>query len=367
MRKCRYCDFYSRGNRFGEIDRWISLLENECTLELEELGHDRPPVRTVYFGGGTPSLLSTEQYRRLAEIVTARFDTSGLEEWTLECNPESFTKDKASAWLESGVNRLSFGIQSLEPSELSILGRSHSREDALRVLSNPILTRFHSVGGDIMYGLPGQSPSSADRTVREMVESGPITHVSAYELTISKNTTFGRHARLLPLPSDELVSDIADRIQLRLEEYGFIRYEVSNYAKPGFESRHNSGYWHHRPYLGIGPSAHSWIPPVRRAKISEISRYMEFLSRGELPLEFSERLDARDLAREMIFLGLRTAEGVNEEELYRRTGYRLRRDENEEVVDEFMRNGLLIHDPPFMRPSREGMSYADGMAVDCAP
>ncbi len=366
-KKCRYCDFYSCSERPERIDRWLSLVDTECSLELENLGYDRPSVQTVYFGGGTPSLLSSSQFTQLAETVRKRFDLGKLVEWTLECNPESFTEEKAHAWIANGVTRLSIGIQSLELAELRILGRPHSREEALRVLSNSILSGFDSIGADVMYSVPGQTPSTAVRTVRDIVENGPVQHVSAYELTIGENTPFGRHARLLPLPSEETASEITEAVQLRLEKYGFVRYEVSNYSLPGFESRHNRGYWHHRPYIGLGPSAHSWIPPVRSAKESNLSRYMEQLAQSTLPIAFSETLNSRDLAREMIFLRLRTVEGVLEDELYRRTGYRFRREDNRDMVDSFIRNGLLYHASPFWRPTRKGLQYADGMAVDCAP
>ena len=209
--KCRYCDFYSV--RYDPViaASYLCALSKEIDLcRKNGIINDRAELETVFFGGGTPSVLSVAELAALCRIIRNSFTLTPDCEWTIECNPESFTGEKTAALLEGGVTRLTFGFQSLIDRELRILGRLHSADRCRRLLADKSLTRFTSVGVDLMYGLPGQSFGALCETLDEIFESACIHHISAYELTIAEKTPFGRHRRILPLPAEEEMSRITE-------------------------------------------------------------------------------------------------------------------------------------------------------------
>ncbi len=288
VQKCRYCDFYSVSDTSDYIDSYIDALKKEWDLVTAKYHLEDTAIQTIYCGGGTPSLLSIEQWQLFTSQVIHPFPVAGGAEWTIECNPDSFTKQKGEAWLESGVNRITIGVQSLNKRELTALGRVHTAEDAMEVLSNPVLKQFTSVGIDVMYGIPGQDLDSLANTLRQILAYDIIAHLSAYELTIEESTPFGRHRRLLPLPSEDTILEMTQLILFESRKHGFEQYEVSNYSKPGFECKHNLAYWDHTPYIGLGTSAHSYINRQRYSNIKDVETYIQKLSTGGFPIDFIE-------------------------------------------------------------------------------
>ncbi len=358
-RKCRYCDFYSVAFDPARAGRFVASVIGEKQLVREHDGLRETALDTVYVGGGTPSVLSGRQWKRLVRGL----GIGAVLEWTLECNPESFDSVKARAWADAGVNRVSIGVQSLRERELALLGRRHCAERARCVLRDRALERFDTIGVDIMYGLPGQRVADVLETVEGVLAMPRVEHVSAYELTLSPHSPLGRHMRLLPLPGEEVVVEMYLAVETALTAAGFEHYEVSNYARPGHRSRHNCAYWRHEPYAGLGPGAHSYLPPVRRANVADVDEYMAAIERGRLPVGFSEELTRAALVGEALMLGLRTADGIDEARFEALTGEPLLRGERGRRLADFVSDGLLRRSGSRYVPTGDGMLRADALAA----
>ncbi len=329
----------------------------------KNLSLQKQMITSIYIGGGTPSLLDIAQWDRLSRVLFKKIDLSCVREWSVECNPESFTIKKARMYADSGVTRLTFGIQSLSPRELSICGRIHSAQKALDTINDPRLGDwFNSIGVDLMYSLPGQTPESLDHTLTQVLSVSSIKHLSAYELILYEHTPFGRHSRKLPLPSDEQSVAMYELIGHRCSERGMKQYEISNYALPGFESIHNKMYWSHKPYLGLGCSAHSYFHPRRWSNVSDVKTYISAISNQESAMDFEEQIGPYEMAREMIFLGLRTKDGIDADSLYGKTGVILDNDPRSGLLQHYLENGWLERRDSKWIPTSKGLLFSDKMA-----
>jgi oxygen-independent coproporphyrinogen III oxidase len=360
--KCRYCDFYSCIYDEHAADTYLEAVCLEWQMVKDKYALDGIPVATIYFGGGTPSILSLRQWQQINEGLVRKMTFTENCEWSIECNPESLSQEKASIWLDFGVNRISIGIQSLDDRELSILGRSHDAKTARYALHHA--SRFRDAGADIMYNIPGQTPGSVHATVAGILSVANIGHISAYELTVNEHTRFGRHRSVIPLPGDDAASLIEKTIRQDMASAGFVRYEVSNFAANGHRCRHNETYWKHKPYIGLGPSAHSYLPPSRFANVGSLDEYMSRLNRGELPLQFKEFIDGEKTAMEMIFLGLRTSDGIDERVFYEKTGAVFFTPERRIAMNSLIERNMLEYCPPYIRPTGKGMDFADAVALE---
>jgi oxygen-independent coproporphyrinogen-3 oxidase len=362
IRKCRYCDFYSVPYEESLANEFVSALISEWKLVREQYDLDSVPITSVFFGGGTPSLLSLVQWERIQKGIISTLNLSTYPEWTIECNPDSFSESHAKLWKEMGVTRLTFGIQSLNNNELKALGRPHSKEQAHAVLSVPILSEFTSIGVDIMYGLPGQTLATFDETLYTLCSIPVVKHVSAYELAIAKDTCFGRNQSLLSLPSEEIVCDMAALLFDRTGTFGFRRYEVSNFAKQGHECIHNKAYWSHGQYIGLGPAAHSFMDNKRFANIKNLGDYISSVKENKLPKQFTENITRENLLAEVLFLRLRTVEGIENQDFLDKTGEKFNDGKRTSVIDDLMKNGIMVHEDGFWRLTEKGMFVADGVA-----
>ena len=363
-KKCRYCDFYSVKTDASLIKQYLKALSHEIDHYRDHPLVTAAPVRTIFFGGGTPTVLSAEDLAELCSLIRSRFSLAPNVEWTIECNPESFTSEKAGILQDHGVTRLTFGIQSLDDHELTLLGRIHSAERCVEVLGDPVLSRFSSVGVDIIYGIPGQTVATLDYTLDILTVLPHIRHVSAYELNIADGTVFGRHRSLLPMPVDETMVEMTQHLWKRLADTEFEQYEVSNFAKPAHRCLHNEAYWDHQPYLGLGCSAHSYLHPERWGNVRDVSQYCTMISAGEIPREFTETIDTNKLAMEMLFLGLRRTDGVNEDHFKANCGSLFECFVDYQKLEYYLQKGLIRYNKPFWQPTAEGMLMADGMARD---
>lgn len=303
--RCIYCDFYSTTGRNR------SLFVQRILEELSSYGHQPSSFNlqpsTIYIGGGTPSQLSTEELNLLIDGLRARLDLSHVTEFTIEMNPEDVTADYVKA-LPNEINRVSMGVQSFVESELRMLRRRHNAQrpaEAIRLLREK---GIENISIDLMYGLPGQTLESFDYSISQALSLG-TQHISAYCLSVEEGTDLHRKVEsgeLLPA-DDDLCNKMNARLRERLHEAGFIQYEISNYALPGFESRHNSSYWDGTPYLGLGPGAHSYDgAQTRWWNAPDLSAYLE----GNIQRD-SETLSDNDSYNERIMLSLRTRMGVN--------------------------------------------------------
>jgi oxygen-independent coproporphyrinogen-3 oxidase len=274
--KCPYCDFNTYARIESLMPSYVAALQAEIRLWGDLLGH--PAAHTVFFGGGTPSYLPSEDIEAVMSAVRAAFPLEPDAEVTLEANPGDFNGSKLESYLESGINRLSIGVQSLDDRLLKLLGRRHSSAQALEAYRMAVNAGFGNVSIDLMYGLPHQAADDWRRTVDSAVELSP-SHISMYCLTLEGGTPMEQWVKLgqMPDPDPDLAADMYMMAQDAMRQHGYRHYEISNWAVPGFESRHNITYWRNEAYLGVGPGAHSYLRPHRFYNLKSPREYIRLL------------------------------------------------------------------------------------------
>jgi len=301
------------------------LQTNEQTVQAEAEGF---VVDTVYFGGGTPSLLEAEELAKILETIRETFRTA-IGEVTLEADPETVVEDKAAAWARAGINRVSFGVQSFSDKELAAAGRMHRRADIYRAV--PILRAagIRNISFDLIAGLPHQTKESWKHSLDELIALAP-EHVSVYLLEVDEGSRLGKE--LLAggtrysagaVPSADEMAEFYETAQKELNEAGYRHYEISNWAKPGFASKHNLKYWRREPYLGFGAGAHSFSGAQRWANAHDAAVYVKAIERGRLPVEQLETVTTEQALDEELFLGLRQLAGIDVERIERAYGVTL--------------------------------------------
>ncbi len=306
--RCTYCDFFST-TLMEKRDDYIRALTHEVVSRRNYLPSQE--VRTIYFGGGTPSTLSLEQFGTVLEAVRANYCICPDAEITLEANPSDITDEKLRGWREQGVNRLSMGIQSLQDPLLKLIGRRHNAAQALEAVRLAQKAGMNNISIDLMYGLPTQTMQQWQDDIGQAMQLG-IQHISAYCLSYEEGTvlTARLHNQEISAIDDETENAMYDYLVHTLENNGFMRYEVSNFALSGYESRHNSSYWNATPYLGLGAGAHSFDGNSRQWNIDDLQTYIDAQLADKTCFE-REVLTADDRYNELVMLGLRTRNGLN--------------------------------------------------------
>ncbi len=321
--KCSYCDFYSV-ERPGLLEAFVEALCREIELLAEQFPAVlEEPLVTVYIGGGTPSLLTPFQLERLLERIRATFTIEPQAEWTLECNPGTVSREQLRIYRQLGLTRLSVGVQSFEEAELRFLERLHTAEEAAMAIQWAHEAGFEQVNVDLMFAVPGQTLQTWRRTLERAVALEP-SHISAYSLIWEPGTALyarWRRGEIAPVPEELDVAQYELAVE-RLMAAGYGHYEVSNFARPGSECRHNLLYWHGEEYVALGPSAHGYVRGRRYWNVRSIERYFAALRCGKLPIAGSEHIGPRERLAELIFLGLRS-DGVSFERLRREYGIEL--------------------------------------------
>lgn len=356
--KCKYCDFLSAPS--GEEQRQI-YVERLCRRirywsdVIHNYGYE---IVSIFVGGGTPSILTEAQITQVFEAVHESFPIREDAEITLEMNPGTDVKDKLPVYRELGINRLSMGLQSADNEELKCLGRIHTYEDFRRVYQWAREAGFTNINVDLMSAIPGQTLESYEDTLRKVADLEP-EHISAYSLIIEEGTPFyerygeGRHAE--ELPDEDIERQMYVRTGEILEDYGYHRYEISNYAKDGYECRHNLGYWDRKEYLGLGAGASSLMDHIRWKEPDHIGP-----STG-LVLEEREdftRLRRKDEMEEFMFLGLRKINGVSEYDFYK--SFRVSMDEiYKESIENLIKEGLLVREEDRIRLTDRGIDLSN--------
>jgi len=303
-KKCAYCDFRSWAGREADWPCYLNALEQEFRSAAARYG--KIPVATVFLGGGTPSILPGDAVMRLLAMARARFELMPDAEITVECNPGTLSPDKLRDYRDSGVNRLSIGVQAVQPRLLSLLGRIHDSEDAARAVEWARAAGFSNLNLDLMYALPGQAMAEWVESLKFALKLRP-EHLSLYSLIVEPGTAIEKSIAggALPPPDDETALAMQRAASRILSRQGYARYEVSNYAKPGFECRHNLTYWTRGDYLGLGCAAHSMMRGERFENTSDLDEYLLGVR------EAARRAIGPDEAREeAILLGTRTARGI---------------------------------------------------------
>lgn len=298
--KCPYCDFYSRPYRKADAAAYVRA----AAQDMSRFRDDRFPADTLYFGGGTPSLLPPELLGELIAAVRESFRLAPKAEITLEANPNTVSPARARLWAAMGINRLSCGLQSAESGELQALGRRHTPEQAALAVQAALDAGISNISLDVMLGVPGQTAESLRRTL-EFACALPLTHLSAYLLKPEPDTPYWDSPLLRECPEEEELAGLYLRTAAFLEEAGFRHYEISNFARPGFESRHNRKYWLCQEYLGFGPGAHSFFAGKRYGYARSLEEYIS--APGARPIVTDAEAGGLE---ERILLGLRLREGI---------------------------------------------------------
>lgn len=358
--KCNYCSFYSitllklksNGLHFSyhHKDRdYTNLLKKEIEIMSEKFAISGSYVNSIYFGGGTPSIMKVGFFQNMLEFLNKNFKISNNTEITVEINPESGNFKKLSALKSLGVNRLSIGVQSFNNDVLKIAGRIHNKKDIFNAINNAKKSGFKNISMDLIIGLPGQTEDIFYNDIRETINMEP-EHISAYMLSIEKGTKFykiydeNNKKNSLIFISEENITKYYEMLCETLNERGYIHYEISNFAKTGYESRHNLNYWRRGEYMGLGPSASSFLKTedgkeIRKTNVSNFNKYVDKVFKNpdnKSEAYFIETLTKKDKINEEIFLSLRTNSGINAKRLFELV--------NPDIINNFIKEGLMQND-----------------------
>ena len=352
---CYYCDFSKVFIKNQPVDSYLEhLLQEFHSYDIQKL-------RTLYIGGGTPTALSASQLEVLLEGLTKNLDLSVLEELTIEANPGDLDADKIAVLQNSAVNRVSLGVQTFDDKMLKKIGRSHTEKDIYENIDRLKLAGFDNISIDLIYALPGQTMDQVRDNVAKAI-SLDIPHMSLYSLILENHTVFMNRMRRgkLPLPKEELEAEMFEYIIAELERAGFEHYEISNFSKPSFESRHNLMYWDNAEYYGIGAGASGYVDSVRYKNHGPIRHYLKAVEEGSARIN-EEHLSQREQMEEEMFLGLRKKSGVSIarfEEKFERSFQELYGD----IVKDLIQQGLMQVEGDCVRMTKRGLFLGDTVA-----
>ena len=352
---CYYCDFSKVFIKNQPVDSYLEhLLQEFHSYDIQKL-------RTLYIGGGTPTALSASQLEVLLEGLTKNLDLSMLEELTIEANPGDLDADKIAVLQNSAVNRVSLGVQTFDDKMLKKIGRSHTEKDIYENIDRLKLAGFDNISIDLIYALPGQTMEQVKDNVAKAIALD-IPHMSLYSLILENHTVFMNRMRRgkLPLPKEELEAEMFEYIIAELERAGFVHYEISNFSKQGFESRHNLMYWDNAEYYGIGAGASGYVDGVRYKNHGPIRHYLKAVEEGNARIT-EEHLTLREQMEEEMFLGLRKKSGVSMarfEEKFERSFQELYGD----IVKDLIQQGLMQVEGDRVRMTKRGIFLGDTVA-----
>lgn len=355
---CHYCDFHF-STSLKHKQRVIDAICSELVLRKKELNGT---VETIYFGGGTPSLLSSEELMQLFETIQEHYVLSENPEITLEANPDDLSEATLEAFSRSPINRLSIGIQSFFEEDLKLMNRAHTAEEALTCIE--MATHyFPNSSIDLIYGIPGMRVERWIQNLDTALKLN-VPHLSCYALTVEPKTALETFIKkgIVPAVEDAVAAAHYEHLLEKTEAAGYENYEFSNFSKPGFHSRNNTGYWMGKPYLGVGPSGHSYDGNCRSWNVNNNTKYIKAIEAGTLPLE-REELSARDRYNEYVMTRLRTMGGISLEEVAEGFGseyktYLLKQ------AEQHLKNKLLFVEDARLKVTRKGKFLSDGIASD---
>ncbi len=356
---CHYCDFHF-STSLKKKSELVSALQNELVLRKNELPNE--PIKTIYFGGGTPSLLNLEELTAIFKTIYTEFTIAENPEITLEANPDDLSEEKINELANSKINRLSIGVQSFFEEDLKLMNRAHNAEEALNSIKLA-RSKFDNISVDLIYGIPGMSNERWQKNIQILLDLD-IPHISSYSLTVEPNTAlqkFIEKGKIKPV-DDAAAAQHFETLRTVLKNAGFEHYEFSNYGKPGYFSQNNTAYWLGKPYLGIGPSAHSYDGNSRKWNIVNNTLYIKAIEKSELPLEVEE-LSITDRYNEYIMTRLRTYFGVDLVEVESEFGKEYLEYLKEQSVVLFEKEFLRIEND-VMHITEKGTFLSDGIAAD---
>lgn len=330
VKKCKYCDFNSFKLNIDEKKKYLSALEKEMELYKGEV--EGKSIDSIFLGGGTPSILNKEEIKILFENIKNNFNIKSSAEITMECNPGTLTLDKLKVMKECGVNRLSIGLQAVQNHHLEYIGRIHTYEEFEKNYFQAKEVGFENINVDLMYALPNQSKKDWIESLEKVVKLNP-THISAYSLILEENTElFNMYERKeFKLLDEDTDIEMYEHTINYLKEHGYNQYEISNYAKDGFECKHNILYWKCENYVGLGPSASGFLNETRYNNLCELDKYEEVIFSGKKPIEWEEELSIKDEIEESIFLGLRMNDGIKFIDFYEKYNFDFKKEYKNEI------------------------------------
>lgn len=352
---CYYCDFSKVFIKNQPVDSYLEhLIEEYDSYDIKKL-------RTLYIGGGTPTALSAPQLAFLLEKLTDKLDLSYLEELTIEANPGDLDQEKIAVLKDSPVNRVSLGVQTFNDRMLKQIGRSHLEKDIYENIANLKKAGFDNISIDLIYALPKQTMEDVKINVAKAIALD-IPHMSLYSLILENHTVFMNRMRRgkLPLPKEDLEAEMFDYIIAELEKAGFEHYEISNFSKPGFESRHNLMYWDNAEYYGIGAGASGYVNGVRYKNHGPIRHYLQAVEAGNTRVH-EEVLTLKEKMEEEMFLGLRKKSGVSKKRFEEKFGVSFE-EQYGAIVSELTEQGLLVPDRNIVRMTKQGLFLGDTVA-----
>ena len=357
---CYYCDFHFSTNQSLK-EELIGSISRELDLQKDYLQGE--PIETIYFGGGTPSLLSKQELDLIFNSIHKHYSIIPFPEITLEANPDDLSKEKIIILKEGGINRVSLGIQSFDDTVLKFLNRAHSSADALTCVSQLRECEINNLSIDLIHSIPGQDDRVLSQNLDKVIRLAP-QHISVYSLTIEEKTVFGKWASRgqLNVMTENQAAGQFELVMDTLIASGYQHYEISNFCLPGFASRHNNSYWQQKKYLGVGPSAHSFDSNSRQFNVSNNHLYMKALHEGEIPFEI-EILTNENKINEYIFTSLRTHRGCNLSYLKSTYDYDLIKI-NSAYIQSLLNNDYLTYTDEVITLTRQGKLLADKIASD---
>ena len=357
---CFYCNFHF-STSLQYTNEFVQSLVKEIELKKKKLNSS--PISTLYFGGGTPSILSKIEFKEVINKLNESIDLSQLIEFTIEVNPDDITKDKLEFWLENGVNRLSIGTQSFRESDLKLMNRAHSGIEAFKSIQLAQEAGFSNISIDLIYGIPGLKNTNWIENLERAVSLN-IPHVSSYCLTVEEKTALAHliKTQKIQIPDEELASEQFLIMIDCLEKHGIHQYEISNFSKIGMESKHNKSYWSGEIYHGLGPGAHSFNGENRYWNISNNQQYFKSIEQGIIPEEI-ETLSLENKFNELIMTSLRTREGIEMKRMEKLFSTDII-SAFEKNISKWVNSGKIIKLENQYLLSKEGRFFADGIASD---
>lgn len=354
---CHYCDFTKFFYEEKMADDYLIALENEIKTNIVS---PNQKMKTIFVGGGgTPTALNNRQLTKLVKIIDYYFDVAGVSEYTFEANPGDLTKEKIKILRDNGVSRISMGVQVFDDDMLEQLGRLHRIKDVYQNINDLINAGITNISIDLMYSLPNQTIAHFEKTLHEALQF-QLPHYSAYSLQIEPKTIFYQRYKkgTLTKPPEEIEADMYEILRKEMNGKGVFQYEISNFAKPGFESQHNLTYWNNDYYYGFGAGAHGYLPGERIVNIRPFPAYVEEANRSGKPILHVEKIRKKEQVEEEMFLGLRKSEGVSIDDFEAKYQLKLKKLYKEELRN-LAQRGWIEYDQRFVRLTEAGKPFGN--------
>ena len=356
-KKCHYCDFYITLNK-NNVSKLIDAIKFELILRKNFL--NKNSIETIYFGGGTPSMISPNYIGNIIKEIKNNFSVNSNIEITIEANPDDISLDNLLKWKKYGINRISLGVQTLNDNLLNFINRSHDKKTAIASIKK-ISEHYDNFSIDLIYGIPGNRYDKLKNDIKEIIKFNP-PHISAYNLTIEKKTVFYNWLKnnIIKKEKEREIIKQFNLLKNILEKEEYIQYETSSFCKKGYESKHNSGYWKRKKYLGIGPSAHSFDGKYRSWNISDNNKYISALNKRIIP-NTEEKLSKKMKINEIIMIGIRTKWGIDNKQLITQLKYDILKNQKN-TIDKLINDKLIYINRTKIKATKKGSILLDYIA-----